>query len=336
LTDFLHLLGRAEAETRDKVLINVISSYMRLGLSKELNALLTATTAEPSFGDWSLERLLTEVGGINALIPLIEAGPSAFKESLSALVAEDAAALEKLINSIDTESIRDEIHDLVVSEESSPLAFHSERLSSPDENEQLESLDALWNMGKDESTFLAIEACRSQHTAVRQRVLEHMRRNYQGAMRHHMERLYRDVNEGVRIEALRFVKESGDRFFLRETLEIVKGPQFAKRSENEQLEIIHVLAKYAGLPAINRYFCTFANASSLMMNEQMRRIQLESFRVIGRFPTEDGEEILKRVAGRWVGNKKAREVAQEELSRLKEQAHHTRMNEQNDQPEEEG
>ena len=190
-------------------------------------------------------------------------------------------------------------------------------------------------MGKDEAIYLAIEACRSQHPAVRMRLMELMRANYQPAMRHQMERLFRDTDEGVRIESLRFIKESGERYFLRETLELVKSPQFGKRSEQEQMEIIHVLAKHAKLPAINRYFCTFANASSLLMNEHMRKIQLEAFRVIRRFPSEDGREILKRAAGRWVGNKKAREVAAEELERLKESDHHTRTKTQDDQGEEE-
>jgi hypothetical protein len=331
LPSFLHLLGQIDDETRDTVLVNLVGSYTRLGLSHDLNSLLTATATEPSLSDWSLERLLTAAGGISALIPLIEAGPSAFKESLSALVSEDAATLEKLINSIDTESIRDEIHNMVVSEENSPLAYHSERLTSPSEEEQLDSLNALWAMGKDEATYLAIEACRSQHPVVRMRLLELMRKNYQPAMRHQMERLFRDTDEGVRIESLRFIKESGERYFLREALELVKSLKFGKRSEEEQMEIIHVLAKHAKLPAINRYFCTFANASSLLMNEHMRRIQLESFRVIRRFPSEDGREVLKRAAGRWVGNKKARETAAEELARLKEDDHHTRMKDGQDE-----
>ncbi len=335
LPTFLQFTGELDKENRDKILVNLIGSYTRLGLSKELNALLSAVSSEPSLADWSLEGLLTAAGGINALIPLIEAGPNAFKESLSALVSEDASTLEKLINSIDTESIRDQIHEMVVSEETSPLAYHSERLTSPSEEEQIESLDALWNMGKDEAIYLAIEACRSQHPAVRMRLMELMRANYQPAMRHQMERLFRDTDEGVRIESLRFIKESGERYFLREALELVKSPQFGKRSEQEQMEIIHVLAKHAKLPAINRYFCTFANASSLLMNEHMRRIQLEAFRVIRRFPSEDGREILKRAAGRWVGNKKAREVAAEELDRLKEADHHTRTKTQDDQGEEE-
>lgn len=335
LPTFLQLLGQVDDETRDTVLVNLVGSYTRLGLSQNLNALLASTSAEPSLSDWSLERLLTAAGGINALIPLIEAGPSAFKESLSALVSEDATTLDQLINSIDTEAIRDEIHEMVVSEESSPLAFHSDRLTSPNEEDQLASLEALWNMEKDEAIYLAIEACRSQHPAVRLRLINLMRPVYQPAMRHQMERLFRDTDEGVRIETLRFIKETGERYFLREALELVKSPQFAKRSEQEQLEIIQVLAKHANLPAINRYFCTFANASSMLMNEHMRRIQLEAFRVISRFPSEDGREVLKRAAGRWVGNKRAREVAAEELERLKEADHRTRMNNQGDEDNEE-
>ena len=195
--------------------MNLVGSYTRLGLSQNLNALLASTSAEPSLSDWSLERLLTAAGGINALIPLIEAGPSAFKESLSALVSEDATTLDQLINSIDTEAIRDEIHEMVVSEESSPLAFHSDRLTSPNEEDQLASLEALWNMEKDEAIYLAIEACRSQHPAVRLRLINLMRPVYQPAMRHQMERLFRDTDEGVRIETLRFIKETGERYFLR-------------------------------------------------------------------------------------------------------------------------
>ena len=73
----------------------------------------------------------------------------------------------------------------------------------------------------------------------------------------------------------------------------------------------------------------------MLMNEHMRRIQLEAFRVISRFPSEDGREVLKRAAGRWVGNKRAREVAAEELERLKEADHRTRMNNQGDEDNEE-
>jgi len=312
---FLSLLGDLSQEECDQVLTNLIGSYARLGLTEKMNQLIAAADGHPALGDWSMKRMLNAAGGIDALIPLIEAGPSAFRESLSAMAAIDAALVEELLERIETDSIRDEIENLVITQESAPLAFHSGRLTTGSVEEQLESVEYLFHLGTEEATYLAIEGCGSFHAEVRAFTLTRMAKSYEPPMRNSMTRLFRDKDEDIRIQVYRFVKETGDRHFLRESLSLAKDQYFSRRSENEQWEVITALSAHGRLPAINLFFCGVALTGSLMANEHMRRIQHESIRILGEYPSEDGVHALRKLSRRLVGAKELRLAARAALEK---------------------
>ncbi len=313
---FLGLLSPLSSDEIDDVLTNLIGSYARLGLTDKINQLMSAAEGHPALSGWSLERMLTAAGGIRALVPLIEAGPEAFRESLSAMASADAELIEELLGSIEAENIRDEVEALVITQESTPLAFHSARMNSPNIDEQLESIKALFDMQTDQANYLAIEGCASVHPDVRTYTLSRMEAIYEDSMRNNMLRLYRDTEESVRIEVFRFIKRSGDRYFLREALATVKDPYFTRRSEDEQWEAISTLAAHANLPPINLLFCAMATTSSVWTNEHKRRIQLESIRVLERFQSVDGVHALKKLSRRLLGSKEIRAAAKASLDKI--------------------
>ena len=315
LDRFLSLLGDLNREESDRVLTNLIGSYARLGLTEKINQLIAAADGHPALGGWSLQRMLNAAGGIDALIPLIEAGPSAFRESLSAMAALDASMVEELLQKIETESVRDEIETLVITQDSAPLAFHSGRLANGTVEEQLESAKYLFDLGTEEATYLAIEGCGSFHTDVRIFVLTRMVPIYETPMRNSMTRLFRDKEEEIRIQVYRFVKESGDRHFLRETLALAKDTYFGRRSEDEQWEVVTALSAHGRLPAINLFFCGVALTGSLLANEHMRRIQNEAIRILGENPSEDGVHTLRKLSRRLVGAKDLRMAAKSALTK---------------------
>jgi len=320
LDAFLTLLGELSQEESDQVLTNLVGSYARLGFTEKINHLMTAAEAHPAMGGWSIKRMLNAAGGIDALIPLIEAGPSAFRESLSAMASIDAELMEELLQKIETESIRDEIETLVITQETAPLAFHSGRLASGDLAEQLESVEYLFNLETEEATYLAIEACGSFHLEVRAYTLERMTKIYVPPMRNSMTRLFRDKEEEIRVQVFRFIKESGDRHFLRETLAVVKDSYFSRRGEDEQWEVITTLAAHGRLPAINLFFCGVAISGSLLANEHLRRIQHEAIRVLGEYPSPDGLHTLRKLSRRFVGAKELRLAARSALEKVERPA----------------
>jgi len=316
LDTFLGFLGDMSREDCDHVLSHLIGSYARLGLTDKINQLMAAAEAHPALGGWSIQRMLNAAGGIDALIPLIEAGPMAFRESLSAMASVDSAMMEELLSKIETETIRDEVESLVITQESAPLAFHSARLSSPDLAEQMESVQALFDLGTEEATYLAIEGCGSFHVEVRAYTLTRMEPIYEPPMRNSMTRLFRDKEESIRIQVYRFIKENGERHFLREALALAKDGYFGRRSEEEQWDVIQALSTHGNLPPINLFFCGVAASGSLWTSEHMLRIQHEAIRVLGKFPTPDGLHTLKKLSRKLVGAKELREAARVQLEKM--------------------
>ncbi|MEC8193430.1 MAG: hypothetical protein VX127_11890 [Myxococcota bacterium] len=316
VAEFLSLLSPLDSDEIDSVMTNLIGSYARLGLTEKINELMSLADDHPALSGWSLERMLTAAGGVQALIPLIESGPEAFRESLSAMAASNADLIEELLGGIEAEAIREEVEALVITQEATPLAFHSARMNSPNLDEQLESIKALFNMGTDQANYLAIEGCGSVHPEVRLYVLSRLEPIFEESMRNSMLRLYRDTDEAVRIEVFRFIKRSGDRYFLREALATAKDAYFTRRSDDEQWEVISALAAHGNLPPINLLFCGYATSSSVWTNEHKRRVQLEAIRVLERYPTVDGVHSLKKLSRRLVGAKDIRAAAKAALDRM--------------------
>ena len=143
---------------------------------------------------------------------------------------------------------------------------------------------------------------------------------YEDPMRTSMLRLFRDSKEAVRIQVYRFVKQSGDRHFLRETLTRAKDSQFSRRSDEEQWEVIQTLSAHGQLPVINLFFCDVASSGSVWANEHLRKIQYEAIQILTRFPTIDGQHVLKKLSRRLIGAKDLREAAQRSLAQLDAQS----------------
>jgi hypothetical protein len=323
---FLDLLGGEEVsgEECDQILGDLIGSYARLGLTEKINQVMSLAEAHPALGAWSLERMLTAVGGIDALIPLIESSPSAFRDTLMSLAATDTALMEELLSKIEADSVRGEIETLVITQDSAPLAFHSGRLSSASAEEQLESVKYLFDLGTEEATYLALEGSASFHEEVRVYTLTRLAPIYEDPMRTSLMRIFRDKQEAIRIQVYRFVKQEGDRYFLRETLSLAKDGYFSRRSEDEQWEVIQALSAHGRLPVINLFFCGVASSSSIWTNEHVRKIQHEAIRVLTRFPTEDGLHVLKKLGSRFLGAKELRLAARQALAQLEAKSNRPR------------
>ncbi len=313
---FIDMLDSLDPAEVDQVLTMLVGAYARLGLPEEVNRLIALTEDHSALNGWSVERMIDAAGGIRALIPLIEAGPEAFRESLSSMAASDAKVLEELLQEIETESVREQVETLVITADSAPLAFHSARMQGASEEEQLESVQALFDIGTEEAIYLATEGSGSVHAEVRGYTLSRIEPIYEDAMRTSMLKLYRDTDESIRVQVLRFIKRSGDRWFLREALTTAKDSYFAQRSEDEQWEMIQTLAAHGNLPAINLFFCGVATASSLWTNEHKMRVQAEAVRVLGRYHSVDGLHALKKLSRKLVGSKVLREAAKAELDRI--------------------
>lgn len=316
LDELIGMLGALQSAEVDKVLSMLVGAYSRLGLPDQVNRLMALTEDHPALEDWSIQRMVDAAGGVHALIPLIEAGPEAFRDSLATLANADTAMIEELLKEIETDSVREQVESLVITAESAPLAFHSARLQMAPVEEQLESVKALFDIGTEEAIYLATEGCGSVHSEVRLYTFDRIEPIYEDAMRSSVLKLYRDADEAVRVRVLRFIKQSGDRWFLREALSTAKDSYFSQRSEDEQWEMIQALAAHGNLPAINLFFCGIANASSLWTNEHKMRVQSEAVRVLGRHHSEDGLHTLKKLSRKMVGNKTLRDAARAELDRI--------------------
>jgi hypothetical protein len=313
---FLGLLSPLESSEVDRVLTSLIGSYARLGLTEKINALMSAAETHPALSGWSMERMLTAAGGLQAFVPLLESGPAVFRESLSAMAAFNVDLIEELMEHIETDSVREEVESILVTPDSAPLAFHSARMSGSVVEEQLESVRALFDMDTQEAIYLAIEGCGSAYVEVRKYTLSRMEPLYDPSMRNSLTRLYRDRNESVRIEVYRFIKRTGDRYFLREALATAKDTYFSRKSEEEQWELIQALSAHGQLPPINLFFCGLAGSGSLWATEHRLRMQLESVRVLEQYPSMDGLHTLKKLSRRRVGSKEIREAAKAALERL--------------------
>ena len=316
LDAFIAMLGDLEPAEVDQVLTMLVGAYSRLGLPEQVNRLMALTEDHPALNGWSIERMIDAAGGVRALIPLIEAGPEAFRDSLATMANADTAMIEELLKEIETDAVREQVESLVITAESAPLAFHSARLQGAGVDDQLESVRALFDMGTEEAIYLATEGCGSVHSEVRAYTLDRIEPIYEDAMRSSLVKLYRDSEESIRVKVLRFIKKSGDRWFLREALASAKDAYFSQRSEDEQWEMIQTLAAHGNLPAINLFFCGIANASSLWTNEHKMRVQAEAVRVLGRHHSVDGLHTLKKLSRRVVGSKALREAAKAELERI--------------------
>ena len=316
LDELIGMLSELQSSEVDQILSMLVGAYSRLGLPNQVNRLMALTEDHPALEDWSVQRMVDAAGGVHALIPLIEAGPEAFRESLATLANADTAMIEELLKEIETDSVREQVESLVITAESAPLAFHSARLQTAPVEEQLESVKALFDIGTEEAIYLATEGCGSVHSEVRMYTFDRMEPIYEDAMRSSVLKLYRDADEAVRVRVLRFIKQSGDRWFLREALSTAKDSYFPQRSEDEQWEMIQTLAAHGNLPAINLFFCGIANASSLWTNDHKMRVQAEAVRVLGRHHSEDGLHTLKKLSRKMVGNKTLRDAARAELDRI--------------------
>jgi len=321
ISAFLDLLAGDEVsrEECDQILGHLIGSYARLGLTEKINEVMALAEQHPALGAWSLERMLTAVGGIDALVPLIESSPNAFRDTLTAMASTDSALMEELLEKIEAEAVRGEIETLVITQDSAPLAFHSGRVQNASIDEQLESVKFLFDLGTEEAIYLAIEGCASFHDEVRAYTLTRMTAVYEDPMRTSMLRLFRDTKEEIRVQVYRFVKKSGDRHFLREILAVAKDSYFSRRSDEEQWEVIQALSTHGRLPVINLFFCGVASSGSVWANEHLRKIQHEAIQVLTRFPTVDGQHVLKKLSRRLVGAKDLREAAQRALAQLEAQ-----------------
>ena len=182
LDELIGMLSELQSSEVDQILSMLVGAYSRLGLPDQVNRLMALTEDHPALEDWSVQRMVDAAGGVHALIPLIEAGPEAFRESLATLANADTAMIEELLKEIETDSVREQVESLVITAESAPLAFHSARLQTAPVEEQLESVKALFDIGTEEAIYLATEGCGSV-LEVRLYTFDRIEPIYEDAMR---------------------------------------------------------------------------------------------------------------------------------------------------------
>ena len=123
LDELIGMLSELQSSEVDQILSMLVGAYSRLGLPDQVNRLMALTEDHPALEDWSVQRMVDAAGGVHALIPLIEAGPEAFRESLATLANADTAMIEELLKEIETDSVREQVESLVITAESAPSPF---------------------------------------------------------------------------------------------------------------------------------------------------------------------------------------------------------------------
>jgi len=286
-------------ESADGIILNVIAGMTRMGSAKELNNLLTSVARHKASEGSAVRRLLEDEDGLDSLIPLIEASPSTFKDSLAALADINAAAVARALEQVEEGEVRKQLTTFIPTPESTPLQYYSAMLLSDNSEEATLGVEGLVKLGTDEAFYLALEAIKSAFPAIRRLVMRKVFERYDPALSYMVQKALTDPDKGIRILTLRFIGEDGSSNLLREVLNQMKAKDFAKRDYNERIAFARAAGLHTRLPVITKHLCSLLLERHLLNSREQTDFLTEVAMHLVRSDSREAKGALRTVLGRW-------------------------------------
>ena len=318
ISDFGRFLALAAdvGEEADQIILDVIAGMTRMGNSDDLNRMICTVANRGGDSARALRKLLDSEDGLDVLLPLIEASPSSFEDSLSALAEIDADVVSGLLAKVDQSEVRDTLNAFVATAEDAPMHYYSSRLLSDDTAEAVEAVDQLVKMGTSESFVLALSGFKSVHPSVRRQVIRKVFERYEPTLSYMIQQGLRDLDDGVRILTVRFVGENGSTHLLREILKMMKQRDFHKRDYSERIAFVRAIGQHTRLPVINTYLCDLLLEYRIFGAHEMIEYQIEVARLLLRSNNPAARAAIKKVQGRWSVPDEVKQAIREEQVRI--------------------
>ena len=200
--DFARFLDLATdlGESADEIILSVISGMTRMGNAEGLDQIICMVSKHEGTGGRSLHRLLDRQESLDALLPLFEASPSAFQNSLAAIADINADAIADLLSKVEQEDVREELQGFVATAEAAPMHYYALRLLSDNADEATEAVESLAAMRTDEAFILALEAYQSVFPNVRRLVMRKLFERYNSTFAHIVQHALEDIDKGIHFE----------------------------------------------------------------------------------------------------------------------------------------
>ncbi len=314
---FLDLAGDV-GEEADQIILDVIAGMTRMGNTEDLNRMICTVAKRGGDSARALRKLLDQEDGLDMLLPLIEASPTSFEDSLAAIAELDAEAVSTLLEKVDQEGVRDTLSGFVATAEEAPMHYYSARLLSEDVDQAIEAVDELIKMGSDESFMLAIGGFKSNKASVRRQVLRKIFERYNPTLTYMIHQALADLDKSIRIMTLRFIGENGTTTLLRELIKLMKQRDFIKRDYTERIAFVRAIGRHTRLPVINRYLCEILLEYRIFGSRENVEYQMEVARLLLRANNPEARTAIKKVLSRWSVSDEVKQAIRTEQVRLSE------------------
>jgi len=318
--DFARFLDLANdvGEQADQIILDVIAGMTRMGNAEDIDRMICTVAKRGGDSARSLRKLIEQGDGLDMLLPLIEAAPSSFEDSLAAIAEIDAEAVSALLEKVDQTEVRDTLSDFVATAEEAPMHYHSARLLSEDVDEAVKAVDELIKMGTDESFMLALGGFKSGKPSVRRQVIRRVFERYNPTLSYMIHQALEDVDKSIRIVTLRFIGENGSTSLLRELISMMKQRDFMKRDYTERVAFVRAIGRHTRLPVINSFLCEILLEYRLFGSREMIEYQMEVARLLLRSNNPEANAAIKKVLSRWSVSDEVKQAIRAEQVRLSE------------------
>jgi hypothetical protein len=315
---FLDLAGDV-GEEADQIILDVIAGMTRMGSSEDLNRMICTVAKRGGKSTRSLSKFLDNQEGLDSLLPLIEASPSSFKDSLSALSEVNADAVSALMQKVEQSEVRDALEGFVATAEDAPMHYYSERLLSENSEEAIEAVEALMSLGTDEAFILAVGGFKSTLPTVRRQVMRKVFERFSPTLAYMVKQALLDIDKGIRILTLRFIGDNGSTNLLRDVIKLMKQRDFIKRDYNERIAFVRAIGRHTRLPVINTYLCEILLEYRLFGSREMLEYQIEVARLLLRSNNPEARDAIKKILNRWSVPDEVKQTIRQEQIRLSDE-----------------
>ena len=301
ICDFERFLDLATdlGEAADEIILDVISSMTRLGNTEDLNRMICTAAKHEGTEGRALRKLITAEGGLDGLVPLLEAAPNAFHSSLSAIAEVDAEAVSRMLEKVEQAEVRESLQGFVATAEAAPMHYYALRLLSDDVEESTDAVESLNQMGTEEAFTLSLEAYNSAFPNVRRLVMRKLFDRYDQSLADMVLKALQDIDKGIRVVTLRFIGSNGSSNLLRAVISLMRQKDFQKRDYSERIEFIRSIGPHTRIPIINKYLCGLLLEYRIFSSRDLVDIQSEVARHLARSPNPEAQAAVKKVLGRW-------------------------------------
>jgi len=322
ISDFGRFLDLVQdvGEDADQIILDVIAGMTRMGSSEDLNRMICTVAKRGGTAKRSLGKLLDNQEGLDSLLPLIEASPTSFKDSLTALSEVNEEAVSALMKKVEQSEVRDTLEGFVATAEDAPMHYYSDRLLSESSEEAIEAIDALVGLGTDEAFVLAMGGFKSTLPTVRRQVMRKVFERFSPTMAYMVKQALLDVDKGIRILTLRFIGDNGSTNLLRDVIKLMKQRDFIKRDYNERIAFVRAIGRHTRLPVINSYLCDILLEYRLFGSREMLEYQIEVARLLLRSNNPEARAAIKKILNRWSVPDEVKQTIRQEQVRLSDES----------------